>query len=281
MMFFYFILFLFCIIIFFTLWNPILFSESFENAPKKYAIITSIYGDYDNLKDHDIPNKDLVDWYCFTDNVKIKSDQWKMIYKPYHLEDPDAGEFSNFKNYYSNLDKSKNSKIYNMMCAKYYKIKTHNIDILQKYEYFIWIDGSIFLRPNFIKNMIANCNKFEMINFKHSERNNIKDEYDLSIKIPKYKNQHLNNQYNSYINNGFPDNIGLFENTIFARKNSEKINRIFNNWWIHNLKYSYQDQISYPYVLWESKFIPDGIIPLNVFNNEEYSYVDFSLMQNH
>jgi hypothetical protein len=247
----------------------------------KIAIITSIYGNYDNLKEQRIKNKDKVDWYCFTDNLNLKNDLWNIINTPYHLQDKDNDKFVKYKYHYSNIDKSKNPKIYNMMCAKYYKIKTHKIDILQKYDYFIWVDGSVFLRPDFIDNMIYNCNNYNLINFKHSERDNIKDEYELSITIPKYNDKDLYNQYQTYINKEFPDNIGLFENTIFARKNDNRINHIFDKWWVHNLEYSFQDQISYPFVLWESKSIPDLIIQENVFNNHNYSYVDFGLMKNH
>ena len=38
----------------------------------KIAIITAIFGGYDNLKDiSPINNKDLVTWFCFTDNTEI------------------------------------------------------------------------------------------------------------------------------------------------------------------------------------------------------------------
>jgi hypothetical protein len=277
---------LFIFILLFIILSSFIFShsvyESFDGLKKnKYAIITSIYGDYDNIKEHDIQNKDLVDWYCFTDNKNMKSNTWNIINTPYHLHDKDTSLFSKYKNYYKNVNKIQDSKTYNMMCAKYYKIKSHNIDILQPYDYFIWIDGSILLQPHFIENMISNCNNYELINFKHSVRDNIKDEYKLSITIPKYKKQDLKTQYYTYLNSGFTDKIGLFENTIFARRNNEKINNIFDKWWIHNLKYSYQDQISYPFVLWQSNFIPDGIIKSNVFNNTDYSYVDFNLMKKH
>ena len=45
-------------------------------SPKKIAIITSIYGNYDNFKSQDnVRGSDKVDWYCFTDNAKIKASE--------------------------------------------------------------------------------------------------------------------------------------------------------------------------------------------------------------
>ncbi len=257
--------------------------ENLENIEpkkeKKIAVITSIYGNYDNLKEHNILNKDKVDWYCFTDG-NIESNFWKIVKTPYHMNYPGNINYNNYRNYYSNI---KDNKTKNMMRAKFYKIKTHEIDILGKYDYFIWIDGSIILQNDFINNILSiiNTNNNKLINFKHSQRNNIKDELNISLKLPKYSNQNLRYQYDEYIKKDFPDNIGLFENTIIIRKNDSEINNLFNDWWIENLKYSFQDQISYPYVLWKNNILPDYVINENVFNNKKYSYVDYNLMKNH
>lgn len=248
-------------------------------AINKVAVITSIYGDYDNLKEHNINYKSNVDWYCFTDNKNIKSNTWKLINTPYHLQNQDAQNVQ-YINSYPNVRET--HKIYNMMCAKFYKIKTHTIDILQGYDYFIWIDGSVILRQTFLDKMLGHIQQnHELIQFKHSVRNNIKDETNFSIQMQKYKTQNLTQQYVEYINEGFPDKSGLFENTIIVRKKNHGCNTIFDKWWIHNLKYSYQDQISYPYVLWSLNKTPDYVIEENVFNNDEYSYVDNVLMMNH
>jgi hypothetical protein len=253
------------------------YAENFDENFPNVAIITAIYGDYDNLKDPNIDYIEKVDWYCFTDNNNIKSNFWKIINTPYHLN---SNTNDNYKNSYSNI---KDKKTYNMMCAKYYKMKNHEIDILNKYDYIVWIDGSIILRKNFIENVSNNILKkdIELANFKHSVRNNIKDETNVSIEMEKYKTQGVDKQYNHYIANGFDDSVGLFENTIIIRKKTDRTNDIFDTWWLHNLIYSYQDQISYPYVLWEKNFLPDFIINENVFNNNNYSFVDFKYMKNH
>lgn len=247
------------------------------NTDNRIAIITAIYGNYDNIKEHNIHMKDKVDWYCFTNNVNMKSNLWNIINTPYHIHDIQDSTYRKYKNYYD-----KNKKTKNMMAAKYYKIKSHKIDILKKYDYIVWIDGSIFLQNNFINNIQTLINKkYQLINFKHSIRTNIKDEVIVSKKIFKYINQDLDNQYKTYIKEGFQDNNGLFENTIIIRKNNSNIEKLFDEWWIHNLKYSYQDQISYPFVLWKNKMNPDYIINDNVFNNKDYSYVDYNMMKKH
>jgi hypothetical protein len=244
-----------------------------NRTKKKIAIITSIYGGYDILKEQKINDRKSVDWYCFTDKDLSKNKGWVIITKPYHTEE--------FNEYYNKL-KKQNIKHYNMMSAKYYKIKSHNIDILQSYDYYIWIDGSIFLQKNFIKNInkIIDKNENDVINFEHSARNNLKSEYLHSINMSKYKHIDFYKQYNEYIKNGFPDNVGLFENTIIIRKNKKEINDAYDSWFEENMKHGFQDQISLPYIYWKYDINP-YLINENVFNNKLYSYVDYSMNKNH
>jgi hypothetical protein len=246
---------------------------------KRIAVITAIYGNYDTLKDpKDIINKDSVDWFCFTDDKNMKSSIWKVINRPYHIEN-NKEEYKQYKNFFDNI---KEDRVKNMMSAKYYKIKTHEIDILKGYDYYIWVDGSMFLRPEFINNITKLINHpYELINFKHPERSTIKDEMNLSISMKKYENQNILGQYDAYIKEGFPDDLGLFECTIIVKKNIQRINEVFDLWWIQNLKYSYQDQISYTYCLWKKGVKPDYVIGEKVFNNTGYSYADYSLLKNH
>ena len=47
-------------------------TETVNNKPR-VAIITANYGTYDTHKSHsNVINKELVDWYYFTDNENIK-----------------------------------------------------------------------------------------------------------------------------------------------------------------------------------------------------------------
>lgn len=248
------------------------FKESMKNN-YKIAIITSIYGDYDDIKEPNVHNSDKVDWFCFTDSKTMKSNTWKIINTPYHINNTkDIDEYKKYKNYYNNI---KDDKIKNMMSAKYYKIKTHEIDILKHYDYYIWIDGAIELKYDFIDRImdIINEDNINIINFKHSQRENIKDEAKYSEEVQeRYRNQECIKQANEYINSGYPDNNGLYELTVYIKRNRDDINNIYDKWWLENLKYSFQDQISYPYILWKYKQddrsgIPDYIINENVFDS--------------
>lgn len=245
----------------------------------RIAVVTAIYGAYDNLKEPTgVNNRESFDWFCFTDDANMKSPVWKVVNTPYHKQNGKE-EYKQYKNYYDNI---KDPKVMNMMSAKYYKIKTHEIDILKDYDYYIWVDGSLLLRPEFVNNIQKLIDqKYELINFKHPERTNIKDEMNLSVGMGKYKEQDIPTQYAAYVSDGFPDDMGLFECTMIIKKNVPRINDAFDIWWIQNMQYSYQDQISYTYSLWKKGIKPDYIINEKVFNNPNFSYSDRSLMTKH
>jgi hypothetical protein len=248
----------------------LLFLFAKKKHPKKIAVVTAIFGDYDNLKTPppDCELHDKVDWFCFTDNPSMSSSHWKIIHTPYHLN-------NSLQEYKDNVHK-------NMMNAKYYKIMMHRIPLLQNYDYYIWIDGSVSLRPTFLTNIfpLLSSNHNRLIHFQHSVRNSVRDELEASMSMQKYKDQPLREQYDQYRKEGFPDTMGLFENTVFVRKNDTLVNKMMEMWWMHNLNYSYQDQISYPFVLWKTGMRP-YVIRENVFDNEQYTFVDKRLCTNH
>jgi hypothetical protein len=234
-------------------YESIFSKEHFKELPK-VACITSIFGDYDELQEQSHIDGSNVDWFCFSDK-NIKSKRWKVITTPYHLKDDVSGKNSIQSNL-QNLPKLC------MMSAKYYKIKSHHIPLLQSYDYIVWIDARIAITEHFIPfvfDMMTSGKK--LIHYKHSVRKTVKDEVSESNNQPRYVEQNVNEQYERYLHNGFPDQSGLFENGMFIRTiRDKKINNLFDVWWKHNVNYSFQDQISYPYVLWESNLYPDYII---------------------
>jgi len=246
-----------------------------QQRQKKIAVITSIYGNYDVLKDYSVEQEENVDWYCFTDNPDMNGHgKWEIVTTPYHLQQQEIGK--------NDFNQNSDNKIKNMMSAKYYKIKTHEIDILKNYDYYIWIDGSLFMHKDCLNILMPLIDEnIQLINFKHSRRNTIEEELKESLHMKKYDSQDLASQYHSYKEDGFPDNIGLFENTMYVKKNAKDVNQLMDVWWSENVTQSFQDQLSYPYAIWKSGMFPDVVIHENVFNNHSYTYADYNLMKNH
>jgi hypothetical protein len=235
----------------------------------KVAVICANFRDYDDINENlNLIDKNKFDWFLFTDDKNLKSEFWTVITEPYHLMNKVDGI-----NNLNNLDKEHFS--YPMMESKYYKLQTHHI--FKDYDYFVWIDASIIILNNNLVNDILNIIKdgsVELINFIHPERNNIIDEKNLSMRMEKYKNQNIPQQVDDYIKDGFVEK-GLYCCGFFCRKNNGLINKIFDEWWIENIQKSFQDQISYPYVLWKNGKKPDHIIYQSMYHNQFLGKINY------
>jgi hypothetical protein len=232
--------------------------------PKSVAVITANYGNYDSIKEVNIDNKDYFDWFLFTDN-DIKSETYNVI------------DYSFDFDYAHNND-------FNRLYAKYIKCQALNIDILKKYDYIIWTDSSLQIKNKNLITDIMNLlkNKNDLYFYNHYCRNNIIDEYKISKPLSKYENHHMEEQITKYIDEKFTDNF-LYECGIFIIKNNEKNIKIMNDWWDENIIYSYQDQLSLPYVLWKNNAKPYVLNDKEIkgYNGSVWDNKLFGMIQKH
>ena len=237
---------------FIDIFNNILNINNLAILNKEIAVVTANIGIYDkeatNLQI--INNYNYFDWYYFVDEKSRNlSNDWNVTYL----------DINNHKiNFHNNI---------NMMYAKYFKVQSNKIELLQKYKYIIWIDSSIIINNiNFvldILNIIQENYNTDFFIYEHYCRNNIYDELNISINLDKYNNLNIIGQVDNYYYNNYKD-TNLYEAGFFIYKNNNLMHIILNEWWDEIIKYSYQDQISLPYILWKNNIIP------NILNDEDF-----------
>jgi hypothetical protein len=236
-------------------------SYKLKNNKYKIAVICLNYGNYDQVETDitNITNYHIFDWYYLTDNTNNKQNGWTYI--------------NDLKYHNIYMNKIHNNDT-NRMISKFYKTQLLNITFMNKYDYIIWMDASIIIENNnFINDilkLIDNNKESEFFIFEHSERNNIKDECTASLTLDKYKDQDLENQINNYYNDNYKDE--LYESGFFIYKNNLNIKKMMNNWWEEIKKYSYQCQLSLPYVLQKNN--------INVFKLNEPDFEKGVVMGN-
>jgi hypothetical protein len=54
-----------------------------------------------------------------------------------------------------------------------------------------------------------------------------------------------------YFSEGFVDNIGLFACGVIARVHSPSLADFGSEWFVENTRWSIQDQLSFPFLLWK------------------------------
>jgi hypothetical protein len=199
------------------------------------AMATAVTGDYDYQRNQEIING--VDCFYFTDNgTCVPPNAGHAPWTPILLGD-------------ENLDNRRRSKRP--------KLNPHSIPILTNYKYLIWIDGSMsVINKNFVSEIMSYMNNGFVVSPHFDNRHCAYGE--ATIRPPKYANEPLDEQVAFYVSEGFPTEYGLYECGVSARDMSNpKVKELGELWHQQNLTWSYQDQVSFPYCLWKTKFQPD------------------------
>lgn len=206
----------------------------------KTVIYTSITGNYDTLTEPEIVDADT-DYICFTNNNNLCSKIW-------------------------NIEYMKNSQFDDMHLAKYVKMFPHKY--LKEYELSIWVDGKLKIKGSIDSYLTTYYNfDHEMLCFPHFERECIYEEASECIRLKKGNKKDIIAQIAAYYSEGVPFDIGLYEMGCIVRKHNDNFcKQLMEEWWEQIQKYSYRDQISFPYVCWKNHYKPD-ICDLDINRN--------------
>ena len=147
---------------------------------------------------------------------------------------------------------------------------------------YIWLDGSMSLQhPNSVKWFLEQLDNNDIVIFKHPWRTTIKEEIEhIEEKLQKgskyltsrYKNGLHMECYAEIMKDEYFIDNKLFASTVFAYKNTEKVQEMLKNWWFRQSRYYSCDQIPLPYVLWKNN-TKVKTIDENVF---DFKYLTFN-----
>lgn len=225
----------------------------------KICVYTCITGDYDNLKEIPKIEKEI-DYYCFTNNKKIKSNTWNVIY----IDD-------------ENLS--------NVQLARKIKILGH--ELINDYDILLWMDGAVTFKKN-IKDFINTYldKKDVLVAFMHGERDNIKDEAYACYRFNKESKGNINRILKFYEDEKYLFDNGLIESTVYIKRPKDKIvQETMRLWFSMILNYSTRDQLSFNYCIYKTglkvKWINEKAFSNKWFNwdnhNVSSNYENYSI----
>lgn len=208
---------------------------------KKLCVYTCITGNYDNLHEVEVVESG-VDYLCFTNNKDLKSKTWKII----HLE---------------------NDGLDNHYLSRRIKMLGHSI-ISKNYDTSVWMDASVVWKKS-VKDFV---NKYlkdtTFAAFKHSQRKSIHEEAVACLRFRKDSKANILKSLSLLEQENFPDNLGLFEMTVFIKKhNNPTVIKTMETWFDAIQNNSKRDQLSFVYAAWKNN-LHITPINLNVWDNQ-------------
>jgi hypothetical protein len=90
---------------------------------------------------------------------------------------------------------------------------------------------------------------------KHWKRSNVKQEVEAcNRQVHRCTPESLNQEYDFFVKEGFPDNVGLFLNGFFCREHNKIENTLCEYIFDIVQKYTPRDQVAMPYVVWKLNY---------------------------
>ena len=189
-----------------------------------YTINTGGYeGDVINL------NKSIYDTLYFTDNFKLV---YKCIAKgiiPFYVDTT-----------------GKEPKL----IQRTIKTNVHNY-LPHNYKRSVYVDGNLYIKDINSLSKYISLEEYDIICFKHPDRNNVSDECDVIIGSQLEKKKNIETIKQEFVLNRFEDNIGLTETNVLIRNHKNIVN--FSKDWARAISICRRDQVSFDYLLYKHK----------------------------
>ena len=204
------------------------------------VIYTAIFDGYDTLNQPAVQDE-ACDFICFTDmDLPRRVGAWRIV--PIRRD----------------------RRAHPRLQAKHFKLMSHRVfprgrlawryAVLSRRPHFdlsVWVDGSVrIMSPSFVGDMRERLADGPWAMFIHPDRDCIYEEAQESSGMRKYRDLPIFPQVEAY-RSTVPPRGGLHACTVIVRREPvpRRVVEVHDAWWAENLKWTYQDQLSLPYVL--------------------------------
>ena len=189
----------------------------------KIIIMTANIGQYDDVMEKHFyhPNYQFV---LFTDDKNLKSSFWKVIYVKRKFE-----------------DSRRESRIYKWLPHKFFP----------NAKYSLWIDSNILIKTDINILIEKYLDSADIAMHPHRARNCLYKEAKVCIDLKYDYVDIMKKQIEKYRLEGYPENNGLFENTVILRRHTKNIEKLNEAVWSEISTGSTRDQLCFNYIAWK------------------------------
>lgn len=206
----------------------------------KIVVYTALTGEYDDVHELIYKNPN-VDYLLFTNNPNVISKTWEV-----HYVDSTLG---------------------NVLLSREIKMRPHKY--VKDYDYSVYVDANAFIYGDIAQLTTLLSNKNTFVVTKHRVNKSIKEEIEACVKYKGVSQEVANNQYHSYLQSGFNDDLGLGECGILVRQHNESaLISLMERWWIEFQNGIKRDQLSLMACIYLEQFKTYSLIDGCVFHNQ-------------
>lgn len=208
--------------------------KSYESITKNIVVYTCVLGQYDLVRDPLIHDNSIT-YILYTDNVDYYSSYlnvWSV--RPFPNVIGEIKSITQMNRY----------------------IKMHPYELFAEFDCAVYIDGNVRIVSD-IRTIVGNVEcKTGLAFHRHRQRKCISKEVEVCKLLNKGVKEKLDEQVKHYLKDGYPDDFGMYEATVFCVDLHNSIGKnIFDFWWNEFIKSkSNRDQISLPYSVWKNGY---------------------------
>lgn len=200
------------------------------------VLFTANYGGYDQLAP--VPEIPGVRCIAYTDDPDMVAEGWDVRCCP------------------------TNGRLHPRMAAKWFK--THPAECFPDDTHRVWMDAGHRLVDRFAVEAALECvGEAGVALHRHPGRDCIYEEAEASMLFRKYQGLSIPEQAEHYRAEGHPEHWGLWACGTMATVKGP-IDKALDAWWDENVRWSYQDQVSFPVVMRRADLLPTS------FPHEQY-----------
>jgi hypothetical protein len=214
--------------------------------PARAAIISAIYGDYEDLKPA-LPQTGLrVEWVLVTDNRDMAKNALDMGWDRTHYEPKPT------------LHPNRAAKRPKMLPWEFTKAGCS-----------VWIDGAFLVKsPTFAVDVLAAAFPTGIAQFRHPWRDCAYAEGKESMRIPRYQDEvgPIRDQLAENMAGGLPEHWGLWATGCIARHHTQQVRHFGELWHWYISDFTYQDQVSETLALFKAEIRPRDLAGTHLSN---------------
>lgn len=136
----------------------------------------------------------------------------------------------------------------------------------------IWVDGSFEVTSaRFVEWCVQQLGDNDIAMFPHPDRQSIIAEAEVSAPMTKYQGHPVREQAIHYMSLGYDGTAGLWATGIIVSRATERIRMLGDAWLREQMRWTWQDQISLPVLLWAGGIEPTPL-PGPLLGNSMFRY---------